>query len=266
MHMSAVILLGVAGCLFCIGAVVYWLRIARQSAVSDNVSMVIVGFAMTTLTGSLVLSIIDHRQPEFTYAVLSTWSAVAAMLFIKRFLSMPSRSLLMVPMGAMAVMVAIVAVMDLPEAAQERSGSLPFVTIIHILFMSLFLGASLVSGAAGFTYFLADRQLRSASERAFKLPSLPSLRRVCFTGLVFACALLCGGLATGAAATTYVEAFDYLHPIVIVSVLNMLLLLSVLFMDMTRGINQKFLSTVSIILLLLAILSVISLNLQSPYA
>ena len=266
MHFAAVILLGVAGCLFCVAAFVYWRRLTSSADGKDAVSMTIVGIAMTALSAALILSMIDQSEREFTYAVLSTWAAVGAMLFIKRFLSMPSRSLLMVPMGAMALMIAVVSVMDPPAAESAAKEALPFVTLIHIIFMSLFLVAALVAGAASMAYFIADRQLRSATERAFKLPSLPSLRSMTFVSLVIACAVLCAGLATGAAATTYVEAFNYAHPIVIISIVDVIILLILLFLEVTRGLGQRTLSIMAIIILLSAICSVVSLNLQSPYA
>ncbi len=266
MYLSAVILLGIAGCLFCIAAFVYWRRIANSQDAFDKLSMIIVGFAMLSLSASLVLSLIDRTRPEFTYAVLSTWSAVAAILFVKRFLAMPSRSLLMVPIGALAIMFAVVAVMGPPPVAAGEQEQLPLVTMIHIIFMALFLGANLVGSGAALGYFLADRQLKHASARAFKLPSLPALRRVNLTGLVSSCAMLFAGLATGAAATKYTEDFDYLHPIVLISLLSMLLLLLVLFVELTKGLSQKSLSIVTLFLLVLAVLSVLSLNLYSPYA
>lgn len=265
MHLAAVVLLGLAGCLFCLAALVYWRRMASNVDGQDQVSMAIVGIAMSALSASLIISIIEQHEREFTYAVLSTWAAVGALLFIKRFLAMPSRSLLIAPIGAVAIMLAVVSLMGTPSAVVAKE-SLPFVTLVHIIFMVLYLVAALVAGAGAIAYFIADRQLRSATERAFKLPSLPSLRRMTFMGLVVCCAVLCAGLATGAAATTYVEAFNYVHPIVIISILDVLVLLVLLFLEVTRGLGQKTLSIVAIVILLSAMCLVVSLNLQSPYA
>ena len=266
MHLAAVVLLGLAGCLFCVAALVYWRRMASNAEGQDKVSMIIVGVAMSALSVSLLLSIIEQHEREFTYAVLSTWAAVGAMLFIKRFLAMPSRSLLIAPIGAVAIMVAVVSLMDPQAAATTAKESLPFVTLVHIIFMVLYLVAALVAGAAAISYFIADRQLRSATERAFKLPSLPSLRRMTFMGLVVCCAVLCAGLATGAAATTYVEAFNYVHPLVLISIIDVLVLLVLLFIEVTRGLGQKVLSIMAILILISAVCLVVSLNLQSPYA
>ncbi len=266
MYISAVILLGVAGTLFCLAAVVYWRRIAHSKETFDKKSMAIVGAGMVALTIALILSLWDHTQRDFTFAVISLWSAAAALLFVKRFLSMPSRSLLVLPVGAMAFMIAVVSVMHLPDAPPPDYEHPSMVIMIHVLFMVIYFAANLISASAGLLYFIADRQLKRASERAFKLPSLPSLRRVTVVGLVVSCAMLLAGLATGAAAATEVEGFDYAHPIVPISIFSMVLLMALLFFDVKQRLNQKALSIAAMLILLLTIISVVSLNLHSPYA
>lgn len=266
MYMTAAVLLGIAGCLFCLAALVYWRRIAQSREVSDSRSMLIVGVGMVTLTVALVLSLIDHSRRDFTFAVLSCWSAVAAILFVKRFLAMPSRGLLVLPIGAIAIMLAVLSVIDQPQRPASGDDALPVIVLIHILFMVFYLAANLVGASAAVCFFIADRQLKSASERAFKLPSLPSLRRVTVAGLVASCATLFAGLVTGSAAVTLVEEFDYTHPIIITSIVSMVLLIVLLFLDVKRGLNQRALSIASLLILLLTVIAMVSLNLHSPYA
>ena len=96
------------------------------------------------------------------------------MLIGTRFLSVNSPGLLLLPVGIMALLVAIFGIIDsshLGRSMDERS----LVFYIHIIFMSANLAAVLLASAAAGMYLVVSRQLKTASERALQLPQLPPL-------------------------------------------------------------------------------------------
>ncbi|NRA36626.1 MAG: hypothetical protein HRU15_00660 [Planctomycetes bacterium] len=267
MHSISIVLLALSGIFFCLSAAVYWRRMVADKK-QDLISMLIVGCGMSALTLSVICSLIDNSDHEFSFILLSIWSAVAAILFVKRFLMMPSRGLLVLPVGAVALMCAVISLVEKnkPDLTAGADESLALVVIVHIIFMSLNMASILVAASAAIAYFYSDRQLHLASPRAFELPSLPSLKKVTLVMLVCASAFLFAGMATGAAATTYSESFDYVHPVVVLSLINLLYLLVILFYEATSRIGQRRLSILCIISMLVTLAIAIVMNVSSPYA
>lgn len=265
MQVVSISLLALSGFFFCLSAAVYWRRMVADKQ-QDLISMSIVGCGMLALSLSVLCSLLDGSDNEFSFVLLSMWSAVAAILFVKRFLSMPSRGLMVLPIGAVALMCAVVAFTGDVPTQEEQASSLAPVVIVHIIFMSLNMATILVASSAAIGYFYSDRQLRLASPRAFQLPSLPSLKKVTDVMIVSATATLFAGMATGAAASTYSEHFNYAHPVVILCLLNLVFLLVTLFCEATSRIGQRRLSILCIVSMLLTMLTVILMNISSPYA
>jgi hypothetical protein len=224
MHYLAIVLLAAAGISYCASAIARWRRLATPGEGGGHLWLVWVGLALHTV--GLVVSFADRANPDFTYGVLGVWAAVASLFFLQRFLVMPSRWLLVLPLGGMAILLAMAALAGgaLPHA-QTANQKMPLIVTVHIIFMATHLAASLLAGAAGGLYLLAGRQLKSAKPSAFKLPNLPLLENLTERGLIVATALLIGGLATGGAAIQLSPGFSLMHPTALLGLVNMTLMI-----------------------------------------
>ncbi len=255
MHQIAVLLIALAG--LCYVAAV-WLR-WRQMAVSDerttaHLFPLWIGLFLHSV--SLVLSLMDRGQRDFSYAVLAVWAAVAGVFFVSRYLASPSRIILVLPVGGMALLVAM-AELASGEAAPV-SGGTPWITRIHIGFMVLHVAVMLVSGAAGGMYLTAVRQLKASSSRALRLPSLPLLERLTERSLVVATALLMGGLATGGAAMQLSRVIKLAQPSIVLALITMALLVLVLALRATGRLTRRGVALGAVTAMIIAALGAIS--------
>lgn len=237
MHLTAILLIAAAGICYVAAAVLRW----RQMAVSDerrSTHLIPLWLGLTLHSVSLVLSLLDPAQRDFAYAVLAVWAAVASMFFVSRYLASPSRTILVLPVGGMALLVAMA---ELASGANVTpvSGSTPWITRIHIGFMALHLAVMLLSGAAGGMYLTAVRQLKSSSSRALRLPSLPVLERLTERTLVIGTALLMGGLATGGAAMQLKPTISLAQPSIVLALITMVLLVLILALRATGRLNRR---------------------------
>ncbi len=255
MHLTAIILVAAAGLCYVAAA---WLR-WRQMALSDDRTsghLLPLWLGLTLHSVALVLSLLIPGQRDFAYGVLAVWAAVAGLFFVSRYLASPSRTILVLPIGGMALLVAM-AELASGEGAPS-SGGTPWITRVHIVFMALHLAVMLVSGAAGGMYLTAVRQLKSPSARTLRLPSLPLLERLTERGLVIATALLMGGLATGGAAMQLSRSISLAQPSIILALATMALLVLVLALRATGHLNRRGVAQGAIFAMLIAALGSIS--------
>jgi len=254
-HLTAIILIAAAGLCYVAAAVLRW----RQMAVSDerrSAHLIPLWLGLTLHSISLVLSLLDPGQRDFTYAVLAVWAAVASLLFVSRYLASPSRTILVLPVGGMALLVAMAELASGKGA--PSTAETPWITKIHIGFMVLHLAVMLLSGAAGGMYLTAVRQLKSSSPRALRLPSLPLLERLTERSLVIATALLMGGLATGGAAMQLTRSISLAQPSIVLALITMVLLVLVLALRATGQLNRRGIALGAVSAMLIAALGSIS--------
>src|SRR4051812_17841101 len=91
--------------------------LGRAGDATTRIPALWIGFAFQT--GGLILAGLDPTRRDFLYAVLGVWAGVASLLFATRYLAGPSRGLLALPIGCMALLVAMTSFAG-PEA--PRSG------------------------------------------------------------------------------------------------------------------------------------------------
>ncbi len=238
MHPLAIVLVAVAGACYCLAGVMRWRALRNADDVAPPAWPLVLGLALHTI--SLVLALLATDQ-GFSYGVLGLWAAVASLFFLRRYLARPSAWLLVLPIGAMALLVASTALARsavAPAVPDDRVGH-HGILLAHLLFMSTHLAGVLVAAASGGLYLLAGRQLKSATPSAFKLPSLPLLEGVCERALVVATALLLGGLATGGALMRYDPSFRALHPSVLLAMATMTLLVATLGLRVLALVAQR---------------------------
>ncbi len=252
MHTAAVILVALAGICYCAAALVRW----RQMAVSDDrrLSHVVLYIGLALHSISLIISILDTEEQGFAYGVLAVWAAVAGLFFASRYLASPSRTILVLPVGGMALLVAMSSLIDPPAASGMKPGEMGWITQVHIGFMALHLAVMLVAGSAGGMYLVAARQLKSPSPRALRLPSLPVLEKLTERGLVIATALLLGGLATGGAAMQLTRSVNLAQPSIILALLTMALLIIALALRATTHLNRRGIAMAAVAAMLIAAL------------
>ncbi len=260
--MAAIILVALAGLAYCAAAWARWRAMARPVGDAEAPPAVSappwlwLGFAAHTV--ALVLALFLPGGRDFAYVVLAAWAAVAALAFARGFLNDPSRSLLALPVGAMALLVAMVAAGSGP--APTPGPITGAVIVLHIVFMVAYLAAALVAGAAGGLYLVAGRQLKSASRRAFALPALPALERVNERAMVLATALLLGGLATGGAAIEQAPGFRLAHPTALLGLLTMAILVAFLALRLAGRLNGSRLAFAAVWGMTLGVLGFLSLE------
>lgn len=188
-------------------------------------------------TASLVLSLLDPTRRDFAYAVLAVWAAFAGLFFVNRYLASPSRAILVLPVGAMALLVAMAGFAG-PAPAKAPTEML-WIVRLHVAFMASHLAAMLLAGAAGGMWLVAANQLRSPSPRALRLPSLPVVERLAERSLVVATALLLGGLATGGAAMQQSAGVNMGKPSIVIALLTMVLLVAALAARATGRLSRR---------------------------
>ena len=255
MHLTAIILVAAAGVCYVIAALVRW----RQMAVSDDrrsAHLIPLWLGLGLHTVSLVLSLVNPGQRDFAYGVLAVWAAVAGLFFVSRYLASPSRTILVLPVGGMALLVAMAELAS--GESPPSSGATPWITRVHVAFMALHLAVMLVSGAAGGMYLTAVRQLKSPSPRALRLPSLPLLERLTERSLVIATALLMGGLATGSAAMQLSRNVSLGKPSIVLALMTMAVLVLILALRSTGHLNRRGVALGAVWAMLIAALGAVS--------
>ena len=189
------------------------------------------------------------------------WAATAALHFALGFLTAPTRVLLVLPIGCLALLLALAGTVR-PGHAGEASTHL--IVILHSVCMALHLAVALVAGGAGGLYLIAVRQLKRASTRAFRLPPLPLLEQVTERALIIATALLMAGLATGGAAISGAgdggRSVSLAHPSVVIAFVSLLLLALLLGLRLGGRINRRGVALVAVQTMVLAALSAAALQ------
>ncbi len=258
MHLIALVCLVFAGFAYCAATLWRWrgLGAAAETPVPRVGWLLGVGFA--ALTASLVASMLESGPHDFAYAVLGGWATAAALHFALGFLTAPTRVLLILPVGCLALLLALA---GLARGAVVGESSSHAIGILHSVCMASHLAVALVAGGAGGLYLVAVRQLKSASTRAFRLPPLPLLERVSERGLVIATALLMAGLATGGAAigrgTSHI---NLTHPSVVIAFVSLALLVLLFGLRLAGRLNRRGLALVAVQTMVLAVLSALCLQ------
>lgn len=256
MHLTAVILLAAAGLCYCAAAVVRWLLTASSDE-RRPAHLLPLWIGLTLHSVALVLSLLDDGQRGFSYGVLAVWAAVASLFFVSRYLASPSRTILVLPMGGMALLVAMAALTS-PGQRVEPVAEMAWIVRLHVGFMAAHLAMMLMAGAAGGLYLLAAAQLKSPSPRALRLPSLPRLERLTERGLVIATALLLGGLATGGAAMQLARSISLTQPSIVLAMITMVLLLVTLSLRATGVLTRRGAAHAALACMLIAALGAFS--------
>lgn len=212
---------------------------------------------MMFLSLSLVAAFMDGGHISFAYAILTIWAAVASVFFMAGFLSIPTPGLLVLPVGALAVLIAIVGGFALSDKGE--SDEYHWVTIVHMVFMTLSIGMVMAGSAAGGLYFLGSKQLKSVSPRALRLPSLSKLARLNERALIIGTGLLLGGMATGSIAMRFSEKIDLTSPAPILSGLTLVILTAVLGLHMKQRQPARVFAFASFLALLLMVIATVSM-------
>lgn len=255
MHLTAVVLIAFAGLCYCLVAGRRWLRLRLVQDVAGRSWLVWIG--MVLHSAGLALSLIDAEHPDFAHAVLGSWAALASLLFLSRFLASPNRWLLVLPVGGMVLLLAMAGLAVRPR--DPSAAHMPAIVVIHILFMTGQIAASLLAGASAFVYLLAVKQLKAAHAAAFTLPNLPRLDHLFERSLVLATALLIGGLATGGAAMRLAGTFSLVHPAALLSLANMGLLVLAWSLRLANRLGRRALAMAAIASLAVAAIATVSL-------
>lgn len=255
-HLAAVGLTGTAGLVYLLAAGAQWRRLREPGTpAGDDGRWWWLAFAAQS--AALLASLLDQGHRAFAYGALAAWAGVAAVLFAGRFLSAPSRLLFALPLGAVALLVAVAGTASL--GAPPEDGTATWISRIHAGFMAAHLAAIMVAGAAGSLYVVASARLKAADPRATRLPALPVLERLLERGLVWGTALLIGGLATGGAAMRVSLTFRILHPTALLGLVEVGLLVAVLAMHRTRSLSRRALALTAMACLAIALLGTLSL-------
>jgi hypothetical protein len=253
LHLVAVALTAGAGAAYLWAARAQWLRLGREPAAGDG-RWWWIGLAVQS--AGLVVSLLDPGHRSFAYGALAAWAAVAAVLFAGRFLSAPGRLLLALPLGAIALLVAVAGVARLGAPPDDGSGH--WIARVHAGFMAAHLAALVAAGAAGGLYLVAARRLKRGDPLATRLPALPAIERLTERGLVWGTALLIGGLATGGAAIRVAQGFQLLHPTALLGLAELVLLAAVLSVHRANRLSRRALAVAATACLAVAVLGLLS--------
>lgn len=268
MHVVAVILVALSGAAFCLAALMRWRSLTRSGG-DPSSALWPVWAGLSLLSAGLVVSLIEAKHLDFTYAVIGSWAALASVFFLARFLTLPSRGLLLLPIGGMALLVAVAQVAShlraTPDGAEAGEGP-GWMIWLHAGFMAIHMAAVLLAGAGGTVWLITRRQLKAATPAALQLPSLPLAAKVVDRGLVVATGLLIGGLATGGVAITRREDFSLLHPVPLLALGAMALLIVLLALRISGGSHRRSLAWGAIVLVVITACSVVSLLAGDPHA
>lgn len=259
-HTLALVALILAGGAYCFAALRRWRGLGAAHGVAAPGVGWLLGIGFGALTMALVASLLEDGPHDFAYAVLGVWSATAALHFALGFLAGPTRVLLVLPIGCMAILLAM-AGLARPNAVGQSSAHA--IVILHSVSMATHLAVALVAGGAGGLYLIAVRQLKRASPRAFRLPPLPLLEKVTERALIIATALLMAGLATGGAAIESSHTISLAHPSVIIAFISLLLLVALFALRLANRIGRRGVALVAVQTMTLAGLSAIGLQVMA---
>ncbi len=261
MHIIALIALVLAGGVYCLAAVRRWRGLGAAPGVATVGVGWLLGLGFGGLTLALVASLLENGPHDFAYAVLGIWSAMAALHFALGFIAGPTRVLLVLPVGCMAILLAMAGLVR-PHAVEQSSAHA--MVVLHSVCMATHLAVALVAGGAGGLYLLAVRQLKRASQRAFRLPALPLLELITERSLIIATALLMAGLATGGAAIASSHSISLTHPSIIIAFMNLLLLVALFALRfshrLANRIGRRGLALVAVQTMVLSAMSTIGLQ------
>ena len=268
MHLVAVVLVALAGIAFCLAALLRWRSLQRGDVDPSHTLWPLWG-GLGLLSLGLVVSLIEGNHLDFTYAVIGSWAALASVIFLARFLTLPSRGLLLLPIGGMALLVAAAQMADhlRGSGAEAAIAEAPgWMTVAHVAFMATHMAAILIAGAGGVVWLVARRQLKAATPAALQLPSLPMAGRLVDRGLVVATGLLLGGLATGSVAITRQEDFSLLHGAPLLALVEMGLLVVLLALRASGNGHRRSMAWGAIVLVVVTACSAVSLLVGTPHA
>ncbi len=219
------------------------------------------GFALLSLGLMLALHQTGHR--DFTYALLAVWAAAAVALFVGGQLSSPSRGLLLLPVGGMALLVAMGGALrlgaGLDPAPLAKVVGMPWIVLVHVVFTAAAQAALILAGASGGLYLLAERQLKKAAGPGLRLPALPTLERLTERSLIIGSALLTGGLATGGGAMQVAKDFDLGHPTAVLGLTNLGLLVLVFALRAGHRLARRRLAAAALVSMVISAATVFSL-------
>ncbi len=253
LHLASVALTAGAGSAYLWAARRQWLRLGREAQRTDG-RWWWIAFALQTL--GLVISLVDPGHRSFAYGALAAWAAVAAVLFAGRYLTVPSRLLMALPLGAVVLLVAIAGIASVGAPPEQDTGS--WISRVHIAFMTAHLAALVAAGAAGALYLLVVGRLKAGDPLATRLPTLPTLDRLTERGLVWGTALLTGGLGVGGAAIRVSQNFQLLHPTALLGLAEMALLMAVLAVHGANRLSRRALALAALACLTVAVLGTLS--------
>jgi len=262
MHSVALVLVALAGFSFVLGGVLRWRRLFRPGVDTDR-WLWPMWLGLGLLSGGLVCSLIDGRHRDFGYAVLGIWAAIASLFFLARYLTLPSRGLLVLPLAAMALLVVMASMASGPAPSDADRGMGGWLSGTHIVFMAAHMAAIFIAGTAAAFWLLARRQLKGGELVALKLPSLPLLEAFYERGLVVSAALLIGGLATGGAAIQQSEDFELLQGTPLLGLLSMALLIIFLGLRAVDRISKRSMAGGTLAVLAVTSCSVLILLFES---
>ncbi len=186
------------------------------------------------------------------------WAGVASLLFLSRWMAMPSRSLMVLPVGAVALMIATAGAAGPVRPDATPSADTPWIVHLHAAFMTLHIGTLLVAGTGGGLYLTVAWLLKRPSPRALRLPNLRMLERLTDRCFIAATALLVGGLATGGAAMRLHPDFALWHPTALLGIATMVALLSILGLRSANRLGNRSMALASALAALFAVLSALS--------
>jgi hypothetical protein len=254
-YTTALILVALAGLCYCVAALLRW----RQMAQADDqrLAPILLYGGLSLHSVSLILSILSDGHETFAYGVLAVWAAVASILFASKYLAAPSRTILVLPVGGMALLVAMASLAG-SKVRVVAPHDMLWITQIHAAFMAMHLAVILLAGSAGGMYLTASRQLKSSSPRALRLPRLPVLEKLTERALVIATALLLGGLATGGAAMQLARTINLAQPSIIFALLTMILLVLALALRAAGQLNRRGMALTAVFSMLIAALGAAS--------
>lgn len=238
MHAFAVACTFVAGLAFCWAGWSRWRALADGRPAGDGWWWA----GIAALSAGLGLAIADPAHRGFAFGCLALWAGVVTVFFAGRFLTAPSRRLLLLPPGAVAVLLAVAGLM--PRDPGQPVGH--WLVWTHVGLMALHLAAALTAGAAALLWLVAAGQLRAAAPRALRLPSLPTCERLAERALVVATALLLGGLATGGAAFHAARPIALGHPTVVLGVLTLALMATALGLHLAGRLRRRSLALAAV--------------------
>jgi hypothetical protein len=250
----ALVCLAAAGVAFLWAAVQRWRHLADRSQEQRPGWSIHVG--MLLLTACLLIALSTPLPGRFTLPVLGSWAGVASLLFLSRFLTAPSISLLVLPVGATMLPVAMLGGLF---GFETQAGSDHPITLVHVVVMSAYLAGMLVTGAASGLYLVASRQLKAATNRALRLPSLPGLYAVSYRGLVITAAFLLAGISVGGVAWGTGGWQVLLMPAPLLSIISMLTMSLVLGLLAAGLLSRRGLALCNLALTVIAMITTMTL-------